>query len=120
MSITDQMDIFSNSKPSTAQSAPHTAHLPGHSPPKLPTPPTNSMRHSRHGPLTMVSAAASGDHTCGTPRAVNHSGTSHPHSPWVMTADLRCDHHGTQCHCIGDLFVPSVLLRLPMVDTFEL
>lgn len=29
-------------------------------------------------------------------------GTDKPHSVWVLNADLRCDHHGESCSCLGD------------------
>ena len=37
------------------------------------------------------------------PEICSPFGTTTPHSVWVMDADLRCDHHRENCHCVGSL-----------------
>lgn len=37
------------------------------------------------------------------PEICSPFGTNTPHSVWVMDADLRCDHHRENCHCMGSL-----------------
>ena len=101
MSITDQMDIFSELEAIDRTEC--TAHLPRTF--------TAEVAYTANE-LNEAFEAWTADNGFSdrirrsrmwNPASCEPFGTSHPHSPWVMTADLRCDHHGTQCHCIGDL-----------------